>query len=327
MCITKRIINMFKQTPNHNQDIGKGGVLFSQYGGGSIYVKEMLATTSADDNVYVYREPNDGLQQTLTGHNQQTEVAKFSPNNDYLAVGASGGGGIVYETNTWTQTDTFGSGVIISLDWAPSGDYLAYERSANAEFRVAETVNWTDSHIEGGATYTVVNYGPNGNVLAAGINNGDVEVFNTGTWTTQTTFSNNNSDVYGIHYSQNGDYIAYTTDNGNLFVQETSGYTQVTNKSINVTDIPWRPVFSPSDDYLAVGDGTDLVIYETNNWTTVQTINPGQYVQEPSWSSTQQLIAFQSGLDYVEIRDVSDWSVVSTLKDANDDIIGIDFEN
>lgn len=168
-----------------------------------------LAAGALDGTVSVYRTAD--FSETLHAKLQNNRISglAFSPDSRWMALGGSDQ--TIYIWDLQNPGDPIrlkdSNAAIVSITFSPDNQWLTASTPSGLYFW--ETGTWTfhkDKFLPG--DFRAVTFSPAGQVLAAGMSNGNIMMWRTETFNKITELNEQKTRIVGLAFSPNGQYLA-----------------------------------------------------------------------------------------------------------------------
>lgn len=179
----------------------------------------LIAATSVDTTIRVWRTDTGEYQRALPGHTAKVNSVAFSPDGARLASGSSDGTVRVYDPrDSNLLLRIFGArlGPVMAVALTPNGRQVAAAddlgRIAIWDLDTGDTVGFWETY---GVQYTSLAFNPlNGAQLAAASRDGAVYLWDVPTSGLIARYADGSAPVYGVAYSPSGQTLASASADG-----------------------------------------------------------------------------------------------------------------
>lgn len=179
----------------------------------------LIAATSVDTTIRVWRTDNGEYQRALPGHTAKVNSVAFSPDGARLASGSSDGTVRVYDPrDSNLLLRIFGArlGPVMAVALTPNGRQVAAAddlgRIAIWDLDTGDTVRFWETY---GVQYTSLAFNPlNGAQLAAASRDGAVYLWEASTGVLIARYADGSAPVYAVAYSPSGQTLASASADG-----------------------------------------------------------------------------------------------------------------
>ena len=224
------------------------------------------------------------------------------------------------------------------IAWHPDSDKIAAgEALGSDQIYVWDTDTWSeidDSPLQVGVNVFVVEWGPNGEYLAAAAENGEVYVWDADTWEQipESPLQAGNSDVISLDWSPHGDYLTTGNEDNDVYVWDTDSWDQIPESSLQdlsgaIRSLAW----SPDDSVLVAGSGNNEThIWDTDTWDEITESplqDPSGTVHSLAWKPDANELAAGTRADEIHIWDTDTWDEIteSPLQEPGGTILSLDW--
>lgn len=250
---------------------------------------DLVLSGGSDGQVLLYNVEEHKVQRNFTGHKKAVNSLIYHPTRDVVISGSDDktvrmwvDSMFSYEFSCIDERPTVfkhHTGEVKGLSLQPCGDYFVSCATDNtwSFYDIASTrvIQSFDAGLEStclvGSLYVdgilnAIQFHPDGLIMATGVSNGVIQVWDMKTQSVVTNFSEHQEAIQSIAFSENGYYMASAAVDGMVKLWDLRNGSCLQNVEIgsSVNSI----VFDYSGSYLAAG-ASDLTVFNTKTWEKV----------------------------------------------------------
>ncbi|NOH02307.1 MAG: hypothetical protein HND47_10300 [Chloroflexi bacterium] len=287
---------------------------------------EMLASSSWDNTIRLWRASDGSLLRTLEGHTGDVYSLDFSPDGRTLASGSFDNTIRLWRPSDGTLLQTLSghTSYVKSVAFSPDGTVLA-SGSDDRSIRLWRVDNGSLLQALGGHTGSVLSvaFSPDGTILASGSVDNTVRQWRVSDGSLIETFQYHNDDVNSVAFSPNGENLASGSDDGSIVLHHIEGMTrQIDAHTEPVLSVAISPdgqtlVSGSLDNTIRIGEisgfGSQTLGGSAGKGYTLAFSPDGQMLASGSWGNT------------IRVWRVSDGTLLQTLAGHSAEVRSVAF--